>query len=70
VKESPIAIQDVHQQQFRPKLRGRDLMLEERLETGLESGAEVHGKTRKQKAESRRRKAVTNRGKVFTALDS
>jgi len=63
-------MEDMHQQKFGGELCGRDLALKERLETGLESGAELHGKTRKQKAESRRRKSVTNRSKVFTALDS
>jgi hypothetical protein len=70
VKRSAVATKDVHQEQFGRQLSGRDLILKEYLEAGLESVAEVHGKTRKQKAESRRRKAVTNRSKVFTALDS
>jgi hypothetical protein len=36
-------MEDVRQQQFSGKLRGRDLVLEEGLETGLESCAELHG---------------------------
>jgi hypothetical protein len=36
-------MEDVHQQQFGGKLCGRDLVLEESLETGLESCAELHG---------------------------
>jgi hypothetical protein len=36
-------MEDVHQQQFSGKLCGRDLVLEESLETGLENCAELHG---------------------------
>jgi hypothetical protein len=37
-------MENVHQQQFSAKLCGRDLVLEEGLETGLEGGAELHGR--------------------------
>ena len=43
VKKSAVAMENVHQQQFSGELCGRNLVLEEGLEAGLESGAELHG---------------------------
>jgi hypothetical protein len=43
VEKSAVAIENVHQQQFGGELRGRNLVLKEGLETGLESSAELHG---------------------------
>jgi hypothetical protein len=58
-------MEDVHQQQLGSELRGRDLVLEEPLETGFESCAELHGGKQwsvvsKQSAVGRRKKAIQN----------